>query len=53
VEASPGLAAALRGILGAVLQLTTARRSPLDLLLFLEVCCLLLAFRCLLCCTAA
>ncbi|KAI3429302.1 hypothetical protein D9Q98_005397 [Chlorella vulgaris] len=37
VEASPGLAAALRGILGAVLQLTTARRSPLDLLLFLEV----------------
>ncbi|KAL4856757.1 putative sphingolipid transporter spinster 2 [Chlorella vulgaris] len=37
VEASPGLAASLRGILGAVLQLTTARRSPLDLLLFLEV----------------
>jgi hypothetical protein len=37
MEATPHLAAALRGILGQVLQLSTARRSPVDLLLFLEV----------------
>lgn len=37
VDATPQLGAALQGLLAQVLTLTTARRSPLDVLLFLEV----------------
>lgn len=37
VDATPQLGAALQGLLGRVLALGTVRRSPADLLLFLEV----------------
>lgn len=36
-EATPQLAAQVRGLLAAVAGLSTVRRSPVDLLLFLEV----------------
>ncbi|PRW61041.1 Tubulin-folding cofactor B [Chlorella sorokiniana] len=36
-EATPQLAAQVRGLLAAVVGLSTVRRSPVDLLLFLEV----------------
>jgi len=58
MEATPQLAAALQAILAQVLALSTARRSPIDLLVFLEVggactCCLHLLHRlaALTCCT--
>lgn len=38
VDATPQLGAALQGLLAQVLALTSARRSPIDALLFLEVC---------------
>lgn len=36
-EATPQLAGQVRGLLAAVAALSSARRSPVDLLLFLEV----------------